>query len=106
MKSNPKEHPKQLYELVYGYVHCIGKTTYHAGFSDCVETAEKWVRQMQSGDGGKIPVPETDPIRWCPVRHCHMKAQKPWFGYRLAHEPADNFYSSGCRVPEESGQVI
>jgi hypothetical protein len=94
------------YELVYGYVHCIGKTTYHAGFCDSVREAEKWVRQARAGKLGRVRVPDNDPIRWCPVLHCHMKAQKPWFGYRPADKSANNSYCTAFPAPEESRQAI
>jgi hypothetical protein len=77
-----------LYELSYGYVHCIGRTAYHVGFVDCRDAAEAWVRRNQARDTEPIRVPDKDPIRWCPVRHCHMKFQKPWFAYRPVH-PSD-----------------
>ena len=75
------------YELIYGYMHCIGKTFYHAGFVDSEEAAARWVRQSASEDFVRARVPDKDPIRWCPVRRCHMKFQTPWFSYRRVRNP-------------------
>lgn len=105
MDSNQKDLPTQLYELIYGYVHCIGKTTYHAGFVEFVDEAEKWVRQNQCESRGHTRVPENDPIRWCPVRHCHMKAQKPWFAWRRVDQSEKICQSHDCRVLEENGNL-
>jgi hypothetical protein len=69
-------------ELLYGFVHCVGRTHYHAGFADSEAAAKRWVRKRISGTPERLAVPDADPVRWCPVRHCHMKRQKPWFGYR------------------------
>ena len=69
-------------ELLYGFVHCVGRILYHAGFADSDAAAERWVRKQIDGTPEHLVVPEADPVRWCPVRHCHMKRQKPWFGYR------------------------
>jgi hypothetical protein len=71
-------------ELLYGFVHCVGRTLYHTGFADSDAAAERWVRKQIDGTPEHLVVPEADPVRWCPVRHCHMKRQKPWFGYRSA----------------------
>jgi hypothetical protein len=76
------------YELIFGFVHCIGRTEYHAGFADTEEAATEWVRLAQQGKGGRIVIPEADPVRWCPVRHCHMKRQKPWFRYQKTNQTA------------------
>lgn len=76
------------YELIYGFVHCVGRTYYHAGYADSQDEASRWVAQHTGDTRLKIGVPETDPARWCPVRHCHMKRQKPWFGYRLENGAA------------------
>ncbi len=72
--------PKK-YRLEFGYMHCIGRTVYTAGTADTEEKARAWVcdQSIARSDGPVIPT--DDPIRWCPVRHCHMKRQKPWFAY-------------------------
>jgi hypothetical protein len=74
------------YQLLFGTVHCIGKTTYVAGFAASESEAAAWVEKQRSGESGPIMIPEHDPIRWCPVRHCHMKFQKPWFAYKPVSE--------------------
>ena len=80
---------KMAFELTYGYFHCIGRTVYSAGFVSSEDDAEKWVHDKQHGKGGKTVVPESDPVRRCPVRHCHMKFQKPWFSYRQTGDGPD-----------------
>ncbi|MFO8110990.1 MAG: hypothetical protein R6T92_00625 [Desulfosalsimonadaceae bacterium] len=79
--SAPEE--EKCIELVFGFIHCIGKTVYPAGFAASESEAVRWVEKQKQGENGRVKVPPQDPIHWCPVRHCHMKCQKPWFGYRL-----------------------
>ena len=69
-------------ELVYGYLHCVGRTQYHGGYAEDEATADRWARRNAGRKMGWEQVPDGDPVRWCPVRHCHMKRQRPWFGYR------------------------
>ena len=71
------------YELVYGYLHCVGRTQYHGGYAVDEAAADRWVRQKSSEKENRLRVPDEDPVRWCPVYHCHMKRQRPWFGYRF-----------------------
>ena len=73
---------KKRCELLYGYLHCTGRTQYHGGYAADEAAADRWVRKQVRTGGGRKHVPEDDPVRWCPVRHCHMKRQKPWFGFR------------------------
>ena len=73
---------KERYELIYGFLHCVGRTQYHVGYADSEFAADQWAQTNAYRASEIIKVPETDPVRWCPVRHCHMKRQKPWFGYR------------------------
>jgi hypothetical protein len=70
------------YRLEYGFLHCIGRTVYAAGTAATEEQARAWVAARSTPAPGNGVVPADDPIRWCPVRHCHMKRQKPWFAYR------------------------
>jgi len=72
------------YELVYGYLHCVGRTQYHGGYAEDEAAADRWARQNAGEKPDPERVPDEDPVRWCPVRHCHMKRQRPWFGYRAA----------------------
>ena len=76
--------PDRRCELVYGYQHCVGRTQYHFGYADGEEAADRWARRKTRENGGRVRVPDADPVRWCPVGHCHMKRQQPWFGYRSA----------------------
>jgi len=70
------------YRLEYGYMHCVGRTVYTAGTVDSEEQARAWVAARSGSPAGLGCPPETDPIRWCPVRHCHMKRQSPWYSFR------------------------
>ena len=36
----------------------------------------------------RFKVPENDPVRWCPVRHCHMKGQTPSFFFQTIERPS------------------
>jgi len=72
----------EKYELQYGYMHCVGRTVYSAGTVDTEEQARDWVAARTDIGPDHPGIPDDDPIRWCPVRHCHMKRQKPWFAYR------------------------
>ena len=77
------------YELVYGYMHCIGRTVYTAGFAESRQAAEEWVHRHRKSNGSPLAAPKEDPVRWCPVRHCHMKRQQPWVDCRpaVSHPP-------------------
>ncbi len=72
----------ERYELIYGFLHCVGRTQYHAGYAESLDTAERWAKTRAWEASGGLGVPETDPLRGCPVRHCHRQRQQPWFGYR------------------------
>ena len=71
------------YELLYGTVHCTGRITYNAGTVPTKDDALNWCETPPEAVTDKMRVPETDPLRWCPVRHCHMKRQRPWRAFRL-----------------------
>jgi hypothetical protein len=81
MMKEPAQTPFR-YELIYAYLHCIGRMEYRAGVVDTEAEAEEWVRARQKEKTWRMRVPDEDPVRWCPVRHCHMKRQTPWFSYR------------------------
>ena len=70
------------YELLYGTVHCTGRITYVAGTVATKDDAMRWCSGKDENRGRNTRIPETDPLRWCPVRHCHMKRQRPWRSYR------------------------
>ncbi|MFH1981780.1 MAG: hypothetical protein ABIL58_08045 [Pseudomonadota bacterium] len=71
-----------LYELLYGTVHCTGRITYSAGSVPTRDEALGWCKGTDGATPGGMRIPETDPLRWCPVRHCHMKRQRPWRAFR------------------------
>jgi len=70
-----------MYELIFGFQHCFGKTEYRAGKVDSREDALLWVAEMERGEK-KLPVPETEPLRTCPVTSCPIRRQVPWFSFR------------------------
>jgi len=72
----------EKYELQYGFMHCVGRTAYSAGTVATEEEARAWVASRSRSRAAFPGIPDGDPIRWCPVRHCHMKRQRPWFAYR------------------------
>jgi hypothetical protein len=75
----------EQYELIYGFIHCRGKTTYSAGYVDTKEEAEAWVRNHREGLSPKMKTPPEDPIRYCKVSWCPFKGQKPWFDMVVNH---------------------
>ncbi|NPU86440.1 MAG: hypothetical protein HPY65_18340 [Syntrophaceae bacterium] len=74
------------FKLIYGYVHCRGRTSYTAGYVDTAEEAEVWVRQHESGTAPAMKIPPGDPVRSCLAAHCPFKRQKPWFSYLVHSE--------------------
>lgn len=75
------------FELIFGYMHCIGGTAYSAGFVETEQEAAEWVRSMQEGRATRPRVPDGEPIRTCPASFCPLKSQQPWFSYRAV--PSD-----------------
>jgi hypothetical protein len=71
----------EQFELLYGFVHCRGKTTYSAGFVNTQVEAESWVRNHQEEVSPKIKIPPDDPICYCQAALCPFKRQKPWFAF-------------------------
>jgi len=74
----------ERYELIYGFVHCRGKTAYSAGYADSQAAAEAWVKKNREAPFHKIKAPPEDPIRYCQAAWCPFKRQKPWFDFRVA----------------------
>ncbi|HAR98449.1 MAG TPA: hypothetical protein DCS11_06095 [Syntrophus sp. (in: bacteria)] len=74
------------YELIYGYLHCIGRTTYSAGFVATEDEARAWVERQEAPGGGRMKPPREDPIRRCGVSYCPLKVQQPWFAWRVCEE--------------------
>lgn len=70
------------YELIYGYLHCIGRTIYHAGFVETEAEAREWVQRQREKRTGRIKPPPEDPICGCRVSYCPLKAQQAWFDWR------------------------
>lgn len=70
------------YSLEYGYMHCVGRTVYTAGTVDSEEQARAWVVARSGDQAGRLRTLQDDPICRCPVRHCHLQRQLPWFSYR------------------------
>ncbi|MBL0713956.1 MAG: hypothetical protein JJV98_09650 [Desulfosarcina sp.] len=69
------------FELIWGYGHCFGKTTYHEGRALTEAKARQWVEvRRQAADRPRVP--REDPVRTCPVAACPGHRQRPWFGYR------------------------
>jgi hypothetical protein len=71
----------EQFELLYGFIHCRGKTAYCAGFVDTKEEAEAWVQNHREGRSPKVSIPPEDPICYCKVAWCPFKGQKPWFAF-------------------------
>ena len=69
----------EQFELLYGFVHCRGKTTYSAGFVNTEAEAEAWRKNHRDGLSPKIRIPLEDPIRYCQAALCPLKRQQPWF---------------------------
>ncbi len=69
------------YQLLYGYLHCVGRKVYAVGTVETEEEALEWVEAGTGSERFKTRPQDDDPVRWCPVHHCHMKRQKPWFSY-------------------------
>ncbi len=69
----------ERYELIYGFVHCRGRTTYCAGYMDSEEEARAWVRDHREGLSPKMKIPTEDPVHYCRAVWCPFKKQKPWF---------------------------
>jgi len=79
-ETNKEERPlKETYELLFGYVHCRGKTTYSAGYANSQEEALSWVLRHREGQCPPPRVPPDDPLRTCRASFCPLKRQKPWF---------------------------
>ena len=69
----------EAYRLMVRYMHCIGPQDYQVGHVLTREEALEWKESYQADSSKRFKVPENDPVRWCPVRHCHMKIQTPVF---------------------------
>ena len=72
----------ERYELIYGFVHCRGKTTYSAGFVNSRKEAEAWLKKNREAATRTVKVPREDLVRHCKAALCRLKRQKPWFDIR------------------------
>ena len=70
------------YRLMVRYMHCIGPQDYQMGHARTRAVALEWKESHESTNSNRFKVPENDPVRWCPVRHCHMKVQTPVFFFQ------------------------
>ena len=71
-----------MFELLFGYRHCFGKTLYSAGTVASEDEARHWV-EAQAEQGSPPFFPREEPVATCPVTSCPIRRQKPWFAYRL-----------------------
>ena len=78
-----------LYELIYGFVHCRGRTTYSAGYVNTLTEAEAWLKKNQEVTSRTVRVPPEDPVRYCKAAWCPFKRQKPWFDIRELRKPEE-----------------
>ena len=69
------------YELLYGYCHCFGKTTYRKGQVASETEARRWVEMGRKDSLRPVP-PGSDPVWTCPVTGCPGHVQRAWFDYR------------------------
>ncbi|HOQ41756.1 MAG TPA: hypothetical protein PLG94_06250 [Smithellaceae bacterium] len=79
-----------LYELIYGFVHCRGRTTYSAGYVNTLGEAEAWLKKIRKATSGAVIVPPEDPVRYCKAAWCPFKRQKPWFEIRDLQKPEES----------------
>jgi hypothetical protein len=80
----------EKFELIYGYIHCRGKTTYSAGFVDTEKEAHSWLLLHEQGKCPPPKVPPNDPLRYCEAAFCPFKRQKPWFDIvKIHHQSAE-----------------
>ncbi|MFA5321100.1 MAG: hypothetical protein WC373_00365 [Smithella sp.] len=76
----------ERYELIFGFVHCRGKTTYHAGYADTLAEAQAWLKKNREALAPSVKAPPEDPVRYCKAAWCPFKRQKPWFDIRTAQK--------------------
>lgn len=80
----------ERYELIYGFVHCRGRTTYSAGYAKTRAEAEAWIEKNRKAAYQNVKAPPEDPIRYCEAAGCPFKKQKPWFDVRVLTEPENS----------------
>jgi hypothetical protein len=72
----------ETFELLYGYIHCRGKTTYSAGMVETEAEARLWLEQNKENKSRRLKIPREDPVRNCKADYCPFRGQKPWVSYR------------------------
>jgi len=76
---------KRKFELIYVYKHCFKENRYVFGFAETEKEARQWVDDYNKGIK-KMPRPEDEESRRCPVSYCPLKGQQAWFSYREVDE--------------------
>jgi hypothetical protein len=76
------------FELIWGFCHCFGKTTYREGVVNTEAEAREWVATRQRATS-RPWVPREDPVRTCPVAACPGHRQRPWYDYRPAADDGE-----------------
>lgn len=69
------------FELIYGFVHCKGKSVYIDGIVDTEEEAKSWMRRKRH-ELEQNPDAFRDASFECKVAVCPMKECIPYFDYR------------------------
>jgi hypothetical protein len=96
----------ERYELIYGFVHCRGRTTYSAGFAQTLSEAEAWVRKNREAPSPAVKAPSQDPIHYCKASWCPFKRQKPWFDIRFCRRPNRRDAGNVERGPDVWQRII
>ena len=88
----------EIHELIFGFVHCRGKTTYSAGFAATRAEALAWLEKSREAPWRTVKVPPEDPVRYCKAAWCPFKRQKPWFDIRVLEdsEQRNTSPADGC----------
>lgn len=71
--------PGERYQLIYGFVHCRGRTAYCAGYAESEEEARAWVKNHREGLCPGLKIPPEDPLRYCRAAWCPFRKQLPWY---------------------------
>lgn len=68
-------------ELQCETIHCFGRVTTKMGTVTSQEEAREWFEDQRTNYKRSL-LPESDPIRTCPVVRCPMKMQVPRYSSR------------------------
>ncbi len=80
----------ERYELIYGFVHCRGRTVYQAGCVNTLAEAQAWLERNREAPFKLVKAPPEDPIRSCRAAWCPFKRQKPWFDFRRVSDEEES----------------